>query len=116
MANEDVILKEILQMGKTLGSIETKLENHDELFVEIRNDIKTIVSKQNEDMVRFVSDKEKAYKEFNDRLEPLENDFKKRSAFTSDVKKKSWDTIWDWLKIGVVFMAGYLLTLIKNIK
>jgi hypothetical protein len=26
------------------------------------------------------------------------------------------DTIWDWLKIGVVFMAGYLLTLIKNIK
>lgn len=109
---------------KHLSKIGEIVRRHDEVtFPEMKTELNKqsqalirMESKQNEDMSRFMAEKEKVYQEFNKRLEPLENDLKTRRDFTTDVKKKSWDTIWDWLKIGIVFVAGYLLTLIKEIK
>ena len=114
MAKDDLIYKEILSISKTLGSVDTKLDNHDVKISEIDMAIKRIESKQNEDMVAFVNEKEKQYAEYNKRFTPLEEDYKKRCAFTTEVKKKSWDTVWDWAKVGIVFLAGYLLTIIRK--
>lgn len=117
MANK--IFEEVVSSGKVLATavqeiknITTIIDDHHDLIVETRDDVKTIVSKQNADMLRFVSEREAIY----DRLKPLENDLKIRQDTVKDVKKKVWDIVWDWVKLGVVFLAGYLLTLIKHIK
>lgn len=123
---EETLINKLLdghiEMKATISKIGEIIERHDKVtFPEIKSELKRqsdaltrMELKQNEDMARFMGEKERVYKELNERLQPLERDLKTRSDFTTDVKKKSWDTIWDWLKIGVVFMAGYLLTLIKK--
>jgi len=120
MAN--IILNKVIETGEVVSRVVEKLDNlvvtvdeHHDLIVETRDDVKTIVSKQNADYTYFVKDKEKMLLELNARIEPLEREHKKRSEFATDVKKKSWDTIWDWAKIGIVFGAGYLLTIIRKI-
>ena len=108
--------KEIAKIGETV-------RRHDEITfpemkIELKEQSKTLIrmeSKQNEDMEAFVFEKEKMYQELDKRLTPLEKDLKTRSDFSTDIKKKSWDTVWEWSKLVVVFGAGYLLTIINKI-
>jgi len=94
----------LLDIKEAVGGIKTKVDNHGATINSISNTIKRMESKQNEEMG-----------DYDRRLKPLEEDYKKRSTFNTEVKKKSWDIVWDWAKIGVVFAAGYLLTIIRKI-
>jgi len=107
---EQTVLKEVLNMSSRLGNIESTLDTHSSTLIRME-------SKMNSDIERFNKTSEElktAQRLCIDRIIPLEEDYKKRCAFTSDVKKKGWDTIWDWLKVAVVFIAGYLLTIIRK--
>lgn len=112
--NTDKIYSALLDIKEDVGGVKVGIETHTKVITEMGNAIKRIESKQNEDMTRFVNEKEKQYAEYNKRLTPLEEDYKKRCAFTSDVKKKGWDIVLDWAKVGIVFLAGYLLTIIRK--
>lgn len=112
----DKIYSALLDIKEDVGGVKAGVESHTKTIAEISVAIKRIESKQNEDMARFIHEKEKEYAEYNKRLTPLEDDYKKRCAFNSEVKKKGWDIAWDWGKMAILFIAGYLLTLITKIK
>lgn len=107
---EQTVLKEVLNMSSRLGNIESTLETHSLTLIRME-------SKMNSDIERFnktAGELKDTQRNFDDRLKPLEDAERKRSEFTSEVKKKSWDTVWDWAKVGIVFLAGYLLTIIRK--
>lgn len=113
MANDtdQTVLKEVLNMSSRLGNIESTLETHTTTLIRME-------SKQNKDIEQFNKTAEELrtiQKNCIDRIIPLEEDFKKRSNFTTEVKKKSFDTVWEWVKIAIVFVAGYLLTIIRKL-
>ena len=107
----DNLYNAIMDIKGTLGSVKTTIDRHDVVITQISHAVTRMESKQNEDMARFIAEKETIY----DRLKPLEADLKKRSEFGDEVKKKSWEVMWDWGKLGIIFLAGYLLTAIRKI-
>lgn len=124
---EETLMNKLLdghiKTTETLGKIGEILERHDKVtFPEIKKELLKqsdalyrMESQQNEDMYKFIQEKEVIYK----RLKPLEDDFEKRAAFASGVKKKwsdiTWDIIKDIVKYLTVLIVGYLLLMWNNL-
>lgn len=107
---EQTVLKEVLNMSSRLGNIESTLETHSMTLIRME-------SKMNSDIERFnktASELREAQQKCDNRLKPLEDDYEKRCKFNTEVKKKGFDWVAEWLKIAIVFIAGYLITIIKK--
>lgn len=105
-----ILLEKVIGISEDMATAINKIDNTNKTVEVIQTNIKVMADSIRGNHERWISDKEEIYT----RLKPLEDDLKKRSAFTSEVKKKSWDTVWDWAKVGIVFLAGYLLTIIRK--
>lgn len=103
------------KMGANLQALVENVDDHHTLIVETRNDVKTIVSKQNQDYAYFVKNREEMLKELNCKIDPMWEEHEKKAKLVADVKGKTWDMIWDWAKLAIIFGAGYLLTSIYEI-
>lgn len=111
----------LYKISEDIGGLKRDMDNLKFLNIEQSKKINEVHEKTfnidswKNGIIHHVSEeKEKLRDEIFVKLKPLEDDLKKRSAFTSEVKKKSWDTVWDWAKVGIVFLAGYLLTIIRK--
>jgi len=114
----DNINKELKAVSERIVRVEDTVKRHDEVTfpdmkraIELGNNaVSRVESKQNEDMVAFVAEKNKVYTEFNERLKPLEAEQKARNAIKTDIKKKVWEATWDWLKLGIVAFVTWVIT------
>ena len=120
MAN--IILQKVMEigevtakMGANLQSLVENVDEHHNLIVETRNDVKKIVDKQNQDYAYFVKNREDMLKELNGKIDPMWEEHEKKAKLAADVRGKTWDMIWEWARVAVVFGAGYLLTSIYEI-
>lgn len=103
------------KMGANLQSLVENVDEHHNLIVETRNDVKKIVDKQNQDYAYFVKNREDMLKELNGKIDPMWEEHEKKAKLAADVRGKTWDMIWEWARVAVVFGAGYLLTSIYEI-
>ena len=115
MAN--TILNKVIETGEQVSAMAQKLnhlydtvDEHHDLIVETRNDVKTVVSKQNQDYTYFVKDREAMLKSLNSKIDPMWEEYEKKEKLVADVKGRTWNMAWDWAKMGVIFGAGYVLT------
>ena len=114
----DNINKELKTAGERMVRVEDTVKRHDEVtFPDLQKSIEQgnqaiirIESKQNEDMVKFVAEKNKLYNDIDDRLKPLEAEHKARTEIKKDIKKKVWESVWDWLKLGIVALVTWIIT------
>jgi len=112
----------LFKISEDIGGLKTDIKNLKDLNVEQSKKINEVHEKTfnidswKNGMINHVTDeKEKLRADLMSEIIPLKEDFEKRKAFTSDVKKKGWDIVWDWAKVVVVFVAGYLLTIIRKL-
>jgi hypothetical protein len=107
-----------------LATVSEIVRRHDvETFPEIKETIKEIShatnrmeSKQNEDMAKFVEEKERLYTEFKSRIIPLEEDFASRTKVKTEIKGRFSDIIWEGLKNVSYIVVGYIITKIKYLQ
>ncbi len=90
--------KAIIDISTNIAKIGEIVRRHDEqTFPEMQRDIKEVKdsntrmeSKQNEDMVRFIKEKEDIYS----RIKPLETDLAKRLEKEKDVNSRVKSILW----------------------
>ncbi len=120
---EDVLLNKLLDghitMKENIAKITEIVDRHDKVtFPEMKADIKNtneavtrMESKQNEDMTKFIKEKELIY----NRLTPLEEDYKSRKDNKTDTKKRLRDTIWNIVEKALIFIFGGLAVLLNKL-
>lgn len=119
MSKDDLLFKISEDIGgikSSIKNIEKTQEAHTDTFLELtswKNGIITMVTNEGEKRYQQVKDETK--EDIEMALKPYKEDLEKRRAFTSDVKKKGWDIVWDWGKMVILFGAGYLLTIIRKL-
>lgn len=112
----NLILEKVIENGEQTAKVVAKLDEHTRLITESRNDIKTIVDKQNQDIEYFHIHKEEQDKkilEQDKRLKEVEDYVRLRQGRI----KKFWDKISEaslyWLsKIGWVIIVGILMAIV----
>lgn len=120
---KDVLLNKLLDghisMKENIAKITEIVERHDKVtFPEMKADIKNtneavtrMESKQNEDMAKFIKEKELIYT----RLKPLEEDYEARKDTKIDTKKRLRDTIWNIVEKALIFIFGGLAVLLNKL-
>ena len=114
----DTINTKLGEVSGRMMRVEDTVKRHDEVtFPDIKRELKEqsgalkrMESKQNEDMAKFIDEKELIYNDLNSRLMVVEGDYKSRTEVTNDIKKKVWDFSWEWLKIGLVAFITWIIT------
>jgi hypothetical protein len=113
----------LFKISEDIGGLKKDIDNLKYLNIEQSKKIDEVHEKTfnidswKNGIIHYVTEeKEKLRVDLMAEIRPLQDDYKKRCAFTSDVKKKGWDIAWDWGKMAVLFIAGYLLTIITKIK
>lgn len=121
-ATSNLILTKVMEtsehvaaIAKDLSHLYSSVDNHHDLIVGTSNDVKIIVSKQNQDYAYFVKNREEMLKNLNARIDPMWEEYEKKSKLVADVKGRTWNMAWDWAKLAIIFGAGYLLTSIYEI-
>lgn len=132
MNNEDMV-KLLIDIKSDVSATKTKVDSHDLLLKEYKNDLTTIHSKVDDVYTRtynldswknrlektITDEKEKAklevQNEFNPRLVPLEKDYKDRQDNSKDNKSKAKGMFWSILEKIIIFIAGGLTLLIQKI-
>jgi len=104
-----------IDMKENIAKITEIVERHDKVtFPEMKADIKNtnnavtrMESKQNEDMVRFMSEKERLSR----RLEPLEADLEKRVSATKINRGRIANIFWGGIEKVIYIVIGSGTTL-----
>ncbi len=120
---DQTILQAVIGMSSRLGGIEAGIEavketqrEHTDTFFELtswKNGIITMVT--NEGEKRYQQAVTVAKSEIETALKPYKEDLERREKFTNGVKSKTWEIVWEWTKVGIIFSAGYLLTILTKI-
>lgn len=124
---EETLMNKLLdgqeKMIEKLATVSEIVRRHDnETFPEMKKELTKqsdalyrMESKQNEDMVRFVSEKEKVYKELNERLKPLEEEYKNKSENKKETKSKVSSIVWGGVEKITYILIGWILVKINII-
>jgi hypothetical protein len=103
-----------IEMKENVAKITEIVSRHDTVtFPEMKQDIKNtneavtrMESKQNEDLARFVAEKEVIY----NRLKPLEDDLASRKQNAGYIRRKTSEILWRGLeKIIYVIIGGAIV-------
>lgn len=116
----NTIFNKVVETGEGVATMKADLKNlvdtvddHHDLIVETRDDVKTIVSKQNQDYLFFM--KEKEIRDAKDitlegRVKSVEDYIKLRQAGRRAFFGKIYETIWIWIqKYGWVIIILMLI-------
>lgn len=127
----DEMTKILLNIQSDVSSTKAKVDSHDVLLKEYKNDLSVIHEKIDDVYTRtynldswknrletfVIEEKEKAKEEvqsaFNERIKPLEDDYKARQDNKTDTKTRTKDLTWDVIKTGTLLFIGYMATKIK---
>lgn len=119
MSKDELLYK----ISEDIGGLKRDMDNLKFLNIEQSKKLNEVHEKtfnidswKNGIIHHVTEEKEKLRDEIFLKIKPLEDDLKIRQEFKKDTKKKVWDIVWDWAKVAIVFTAGYLLTLIRQIK
>jgi hypothetical protein len=99
--NEKLLLQLIedqKENANKMGRVVEIVERHDKVtFPEMNDTLKRMESKQNRDIIQWNDEKEK----LNDRLKPLEEDYKVRTESKRNIKKNVGEIVWEGIKKAI---------------
>jgi hypothetical protein len=93
------IMNHIVEISKKMGEVSSIVKRHDEItFPEITNTLTRMESKQNQDILRFMKEREM----LDDRIKPLEDDYKVRKQASEDNRKEVRKIVWSGIGLFVI--------------
>lgn len=132
MNNENMV-KILMDIKSDVSATKVKVDSHDTLLREYREDLTTIHEKvadvqkmtygleswKNRLETKIVEEKEKAKLEvqnvFDKRIVPLEKDLETRQNNQADIKTRRKNVTWSLIEKFIIFIAGGLTLLIQKI-
>ena len=120
----NVMTQAVLDMKSSIGRIEgntsaikEKVDSHDvllkshgELLTEINNRTYNLDSWKNGIIHTVVEEKEKALAIIRGEIKPMKEAFDSKQEVKKDIKKKVLESIWEWLKLGIVAFITWVIT------